>query len=225
MSVLPGAPSAAAGAAPIPPDFGQWLYQGFCAPGDLALSVLQTHVPAIVDFVALPDTPGSLMAAILAGTLWVCAFIIVLKLCRALHDAYITVIGYLTRAEQATLRVGRNGARRVGIAARTLKRRSDLRIAPTISEEIELGEIEYALLRCHDGSQRGRSLSLDDMAASLGVRVSQVQNALRSLVALEFLDAAESGPRRKRELRYRLTRHGEGFLAACNGMRTEPLPR
>lgn len=137
---------------------GQWLHHGFCFPGDYMLS---TYGPVLSRFVDLPVVPGSTLAGVVAGVVWLSALILILKVCRWIYDAYITIAAYATRGQQASLRVGRNVSRRLRIAAKGSGLRRQARVAPTISEEVELGELEHAVLRCHGGLPADRRLTVE----------------------------------------------------------------
>jgi hypothetical protein len=93
-------------------------------------------------------------------------------------------------------------------------------IEPTISEEVQLGELECAVLRCHGGLPLGRVLTAAYIADALDVRVSQTRKALDILVMLQLIDIASGAGRGDHT--YRLTPHGERFLAACSAVAAAP---
>jgi hypothetical protein len=191
---------------------GHWLYQGFCLPGDYLLS---TYAPMLDNWVEIPTAPGGILAGVIAGVVWLSALILTVKAGRWIHDAYITIAGYSMRGQQATLRVGRNVSRRLKIAGRSFGLGPQARIAPTISEEVALGELEYAVLRCHGALPPDKRLTAEEIANALGVRISQARKALQGLLLLRLIDGTTAGGGH-REGRYRLTRYGEGFLTASS---------
>ena len=189
---------------------GHWLYQGFCLPGDYLLA---TYAPMLDNWVALPTAPGGILSGVIAGVVWLSALILTVKIGRWIHDAYITIVGYTTRGQQATLRVGRNVSRRLKIASRGFGLGPQARIAPTISEEVALGELEFSVLRCHDALPPDKRLTAEEIANELGVRISQARKALQGLALLRLIDGTTASGG-NREGQYRLTRYGESFLTA-----------
>jgi DNA-binding MarR family transcriptional regulator len=198
---------------------GQWLYQGFCSPGEYILS---TYGPVLGQLVDLPVAPGSMLAGVVAGVVWLAALILIVKVCRWIHDAYVTIAACAMLGQQALLRVRRNASRRLKIAANGFGPRRQARVAPTLSEEVELGELEYAVLRCHGGLPPDKRLTVEEIADALDVRRSQARKALQSLVLLRLIDGT-TGSGGNREGRYRLTPHGETFLTACRTMAAGPI--
>jgi DNA-binding MarR family transcriptional regulator len=198
---------------------GQWLYQGFCLPGDYMLS---TYGPVLGTLVDLPVAPGSMLAGVVAGVVWLGTLILIVKVCRWIHDAYITIAAYAMLGQQASLRVGRKVSRRLKIAASNFGSRRQARVAPTLSDEVELGELEYAVLRCQGGLPPDKRLTVEEIADALDIRRSQARKALQSLVLLRLIDGT-TGSGMKRGGRYRLTPHGESFLTACNTMAEGPI--
>lgn len=196
---------------------GQWLYHFFCLPGDYMLS---TYAPVLGELIDLPSAPGSTMAGVLAGAVWLSALILTVKVYNWIHDVRITIAGYATRGQQASLRVGRNASRRLKIAIRGFTIERQRRIAPTVSSEVELGELEYAVLRCHGGLPPDRRLTVEEIADSLDIGRSQARKALESLVLLRLIDGTSTGAG-NREGRYRLSRYGEGFLTASTQWRRD----
>jgi DNA-binding MarR family transcriptional regulator len=172
--------------------------------------------------VDLPVAPGSMLAVVVAAVVWLGALILIVKVCRWIHDAYITIAAYAMLGQQASLRVGRNVSRRLKIAANGFGPRRHARVAPTLSEAVELGELEYAVLRCHGGLPPDEGLTVEEIADALDVRRSQARKALKSLVLLRLIDGT-TGSGRNREGSYRLTPHGESFLTACNTMAAGPI--
>jgi predicted ArsR family transcriptional regulator len=67
---------------------------------------------------------------------------------------------------------------------------------------------------------RHATLSATDIAEALNVRMSQAKRSIEVLLMLQLLAIAPRPGRR--EPVYRLTPHGEGFLAACSGTAAGP---
>lgn len=203
-------------------DLGDQLYQLLCAPGDLVLSRLLEVAPPVVRFAGLPADIGQFALVGIATAVWLGAILCTMVAYRVLFDLYVTIRGYGGRIHQGYMRVGRNMARRSTIAARAPARRREARhIEPTISEEVELGELEYAVLRCHGEVGRGHAMTAADLADALDVRISQTRKAIETLVSLQLMGMAPGAGREGGA--YRLTPHGEGFLAACGGVSMTPV--
>jgi DNA-binding MarR family transcriptional regulator len=174
-------------------------------------------------FIGMPDDVDTVLAASLATVVWLGSLVLLMTAYRLARDLYITILGYSHRIQQRWMRVGRNAARRTSIAARGVARkRSERPIEPTISEEVELGELEYAVLRCHGELGRGPGLTAADIAEALDLRISQIRKAVEVLLMLQLIDVV-SGAAGHANGTYRLTPHGQGFLAACTAVAAAPV--
>ena len=204
-------------------ELATWLQQVFCLPGEYALTRALEYAPLMFRFIGIPEEGGGMLGASLAAVIWLGSVLLLLTAYRLTSDLYITITGYANRARQRWLRVGRNAARRTGIAARTaVRKRTDRPIEPTISEEVELGELEYAVLRCHGELGPGIGLTAADVAEALDVRISQIRKALQVLLMLQLIKGVSGVPGQANGT-YRLTPHGEGFLAACSAVAAAPV--
>ena len=200
---------------------GDALYQIFCYPGTYVLEQLLIRAPAVVRFAGLPVDPQHPLTVGVAAATWFAAIFALLSIYRVAREAYFTILGYAGRLHQGYLRIGRTAARRSTIAARRPGRqRTDHVVEPTISEEVQLGELEYAVLHVQADAGRTAALSATDIAEALNVRMSQAKRSIEVLLMLQLLAIAPRPGRR--ETVYRLTPHGEGFLAACSGTAAGP---
>ncbi|HSN72896.1 MAG TPA: helix-turn-helix domain-containing protein [Steroidobacteraceae bacterium] len=191
-------------------------YELFRLPADALFAIVGEHAPPLVRWSGFPGEFGDLTAPYVAALLWALAVIAVVVVYRAIRDAYVTACGYTRRFQEAWLRIGRNASRRSRLERKVAGSRRHTRGPdPTISEEIELGELEYAVLRCHADLIPGRGVTAAQVAESLDVRISQIRRALEVLSMLQLIvRVSRSSPG---EDAFRLTPHGEGFLAACSG--------
>jgi DNA-binding MarR family transcriptional regulator len=200
---------------------GEALYQGFCFPGTYLLEHLFVRAPAVVRFAGLPVDPHHPLTIGVAAMAWIAAIIALVSIYRVARETYFTVLGYAGRLHQGYLRFGRKAARRSTLAVhRPARQRNGQVVEPTISEEVHLGELEYAVLHVQADAGRNGALSASDIAESLNVRMSQAKRSIEILLMLQLLAIATRPGRR--EPVYRLTPHGEGFLAACTGTAAGP---
>jgi DNA-binding MarR family transcriptional regulator len=197
-------------------DIWLWLYHGFFVPGDLVLSILSTHAPHAAQLLGLSAVgPGSVLSGLIASVIWLGAIAFIVYTFRIVRDLDRALTAYIGRAHGRLLRVGRNIARRLGIAFRFYQLRRQARLARTeVSEQGELTALELAVLQFHNRLATGRLLTASGAASALKMRLSHVQQALARLRTLSLVErtfGAGDG-----EDGYRLTRPGSVFLAACN---------
>ena len=201
---------------------GQWLYLVYCLPGEYLAPVLSGHATSALRLAGVPMVSADALVPWLAGTAWIASIVLVVLAWRLMRDLYITTRGYARRFHQGCKRIWRNAARRSTIAARLRDRAGNsIRIEPTFSEEINLGELEYAVLHHHRELSPGRTLSAMDVAESVGVSVSRAKEAFESLSMLQLV--AVSSMSHPDGVTHRLTPQGEAFLAACSGAVVDPL--
>ena len=203
-------------------DPGQWLYLVYCLPGDYLAPVLSSHATAVLRFAGMPAVSTEALIPWLSGAVWIGSIVLVVLVWRFIHDLYITTRGYARRFQQGWQRIWRNAARRSTIASRLRDRTgTGPRIEPTISQEVSLGELEYAVLRCHGDLAPGRTLTAVEVAELLGANVSRAKEAFESLSILQLV--AVSSMSHPEGTTHRLTPQGEAFLAACGGASVDPL--
>jgi hypothetical protein len=201
---------------------GQLVYQGYCLPGQYALSIFLGGAPPAPGLVGPPIVAGDQLTALVAGAIWLCAILLAVKVCRVMRDLYITARGYTRRINHRWQRIFRNAACRSMIASKAAGRgRTGVRVEPTLFREVDLGELEDAVLRCHGELGPGGTLTAFDAADALGVSVGQTRKVFQTLTMLQLTDVASRS--RPGEDAYRLTPYGESFLAACSRRSSEYL--
>ena len=205
-------------------DLAQLLYRVFCLPGEYLAPMLLDHASAVLRLAGVPIVSADALVPWLAGTAWIGSIVLVVLAWRLMRDLYITTRGYARRFHQGWKRIVRNAARRLTIASRIRDRAGNsIRIEPTISEEINLGELEYAVLCHHRALAPGRTLTAIDVAESVGVSVSRAKEAFASLSMLQLV--AVSSMSHPDGTTHRLTPQGEAFLAACGGAAVDRLEK
>jgi hypothetical protein len=203
-------------------NLAQFLYQVYCLPADYLSSMLSGHAVPILQMAGLPMDSADSLIPWLAAPVWIGTVLLAVVAWRFTHDLYITVRGYARRLHDAWKRIWRNAALRSSLEAQARGRgRSSVRIEPTITEEVNLGELEYAVLRCHLELAPGRTLTVTDIAETVGVSVRRAKEAFEILSMLQLI--AASSMSKPGEKKHHLTPQGEVFLASCSGAPVDRL--
>ena len=205
-------------------NLAQLLYQVFCLPGEQLSLMLSGDATSVLHIAGLTTDTADSLIPWLAGAVWIGSLVMAVLAWRVMHDAYITAKGYTRRIHEAWKRIWRNAARRSSIAKRTKVRECDgMRAEPTITGEIDLGELEHAVLLCYGGLAPGRALTATNVAESVGVSASRARQAFETLSMLQLI--AVSPVSDPGDNTHRLTPQGESFLVACSGASVDRLAK
>lgn len=205
-------------------NLAQLLYQVYCLPGEQLSLMLSGDATSVLHIAGLSTDTADSLIPWLAGAAWIGSLVMAVLAWRVMHDAYITARGYTRRIHEAWKRIWRNAARRSSIAKRTKVRECHgMRAEPTITEEIDLGELEHAVLLCYGGLAPGRALTATNVAESVGVSASRARQAFETLSMLQLI--AVSPVSDPGDNTHRLTPQGESFLVACSGASVDRLAK
>jgi DNA-binding MarR family transcriptional regulator len=199
-------------------DVALWLYRGFFVPGDQLLS----RFPAL-------DVAGHgrVVSGLLCVVVWLGATLSIVWFCRLIRHVDRTLTAFVVRLYEESQRALRVAARRLTIAFRSYALERQARSTRTeVFEQPALSGLQLEVLQSHVGLPPAHLLTPSDIARSLEMRSSDVEQALATLRKLSLVTrsiGAGDG-----EDGYRLSRAGEVFLAACSRaqrVNDAPLPQ
>jgi hypothetical protein len=184
----------------------------FFAPGDYVLSLILEYAPSLARAAGLTTADYGGLVPILFSSLFWLAVLLLLRACYLfVRELFRTVFASIRNACRGVLRVAR--ASRTAIVC-LFKRpnRAARQAALAAIEEIELNDLELAVLRVQGRLAPGYIVTARDVARRLAATGWQVQQALARLRRLQLVDTAlGSGDG---EEGYRLTSLGKHFVEA-----------
>lgn len=201
-------------------DVGLWLKHVFFLPGDFLLSTLLAFLPGLgADFGLSEADLGGPVSAVLSCIAWLFCLICVVLVVRRILRACVDLADYVVAMVRA-------GHRRATIAKNSMASRLSrpwFGRASAASEgpmDVELDEVDMAVLRVEARLQPGYVLTAVEIADRLRVQPSRAQRALRKLDGLGLVDYTFSSMDGYDG--YRLTRAGDMYLAACGSSSPSP---
>jgi hypothetical protein len=178
----------------------RWLYHVFFLPGDYILFVTISHAPEIADFLGVsPVDHGGTLTGFLSLLIW----LTVIVSARSVHN----MIRRALRAWAFWISTVCLQIRIKMQLAKNLRQKMDTAYAPT---EVQLAELETAVLRAVASLAPGHTLTAPDVTTVLRVLPSEAQHALDKLKELRLVDDTIGSV--DGYIGYRITLMGEIFL-------------
>jgi hypothetical protein len=167
------------------------VYNSYFLPGDYALDLLSARAPGVAEFLGFAEPyHGSVPSGVLSACVWLTAIAccgIVAEYFRRLDNA---LTAYAALAFRESVRGSRIARRRFATLLRVPRRARGGHPTSTIANEIELNDLETAVLRVHGQLRPGFALTASDVSGVLRIRASQAQRVLERLKNLHLLDRA-----------------------------------
>lgn len=216
--IAPGVDSCTAATRDACPALWDWLPGAMLVPGEFLASRLRAAAPAVAERFGLPPEAGDAEVLGLSILAWCAALFVawiawrlMLGMLRAAWNGTVTAVERLARR----VRIARNRAQ--SLLARVGEWRRALQSA--YPEEIAIGDLELAILQVQAVLPPGYTVTAVDLAAELGVRPLEAQEALDELRKLELVEISFSTS--DGYAGYLLTRTGQLFTRT-GPVRTAP---
>lgn len=192
-------------------DLWAWLEHLLFLPGDVVLSLVLTHAPALAAFFELnADHYGTPVTKFLSVAIWLAGFVLIGMVINAFRNLDRVLTSYVSGRYQELRRQLRVLRRKLTSRIGMLRQRRRARATAVTVDAVALERLETAVLRCHANVDDFAVLTADEVAAALRLPVRQVHAALRRLIELCLVERS-FGTDEGRE-GHRITQAGQIYL-------------
>ena len=172
-------------------DASGWFWHLLFLPGDWAVDFLLEAAPNVASALDLgPASHGGVASTTLSIMFWLAVLIVCGLLINAVRDFDRAVTSFVLRQWQELVRGLRILRRRVSSAVNMRRRRRQERRTGIDVGEVQLGQLETAVLSCYAGLDEARTLSAPDVSAVTKHSLRETQRALLRLVAHRLIQPA-----------------------------------
>ena len=170
-------------------DVWAWLEHLLFMPGDAALSLLLTYAPTLAEFFELsPDNYGSPFSKFVSIGVWLLVLILSGITYNAIRNFDRAFTAYISGRYDELTRVLRIMRRKVTSWVGLMQHRYRTKSPSVIVADVELEELEAAVLRCHASVDDFQVLTASEVSAALKLPLRQVQSALRKLSEFRLVE-------------------------------------
>lgn len=191
------------------------LYELFFLPGEYLIEQILLYSPSTAAYLALsPADSRGLVAVLVSTTVWLIVLWLLFAIYKLFREIVLTIAAWIRRTCMMIVATIRAAHRLVSYRLRRLNplNWSSRLSSAAIIENIELNDLEMAVLRSYGELPAGYAMTAVDVAAGLRVRVAAAQKTLERLKQMRLIEGTLST--RDGHEAYRSSATGRAFLDA-----------